>query len=188
MWGLSREGSLSGSAQDVFVLDKQKSKINPLTGTRWGWRHRFHCLNIVLCTIGATFLCILEILKHVEGHTRNTGHQVVAFCIAILQAINGYYILFNILKTIYMYIQNTKNLILKIKYTVYILNIRNRLKLILVGLEPVIKRDDIIMMLFKGMPWWYSDKGVQFFYCDTVSIKLILILELSIMCCFRVIQ
>lgn len=59
-----------------------------------------------------------------------------------------------------MYIQNTKNLILKIKYTVYILNIRNRLKLILVGLEPVIKRDDIIMMLFKGMPWWYSDKGV----------------------------
>lgn len=94
MWGLSREGSLSGSAQDVFVLDKQKSKINPQTGTRWGWRHRFHCLNIVLCTIGATFLCILEILKHVEGHTRNTGHQVVAFCIAILQAINGYYILF----------------------------------------------------------------------------------------------
>lgn len=87
-----------------------------------------------------------------------------------------------------MYIQNTKNLILKIKYTVYILNIRNRLKLILVGLEPVIKRDDIIMMLFKGMPWWYSDKGVHFFYCDTVSIKLILILELCIVCCFRVIQ
>lgn len=87
-----------------------------------------------------------------------------------------------------MYIQNTKNLILKIKYTVYILNIRNWLKLILVGLEPVIKGDDIIMMLFKGMPWWYSDKGVQFFYCDTVSIKLILILELCIMCCFRVIQ
>lgn len=46
-----------------------------------------------------------------------------------------------------MYIQNTKNLILKIKYTVYILNIRNRLKLILVGLEPVIKRDDIIMIV-----------------------------------------
>lgn len=87
-----------------------------------------------------------------------------------------------------MYIQNTKNLILKIKYTVYILNIRNWLKLILVGLEPVIKGDDIIMMLFKGMSWWYSDKGVQFFYCDTVSIKLILILELCIMCCFRVIQ
>lgn len=52
---------------------------------------------------------------------------------------------------------------LKIKYAVYILNIRNRLKLILVGLEPVKKRDDIIMMLFKGMPWWYSDKGVRFF-------------------------
>lgn len=47
-----------------------------------------------------------------------------------------------------MYIQNTKNLILKIKYTVYILNIRNRLKPILVGLAPVKKRDDIIMMLF----------------------------------------
>lgn len=66
-----------------------------------------------------------------------------------------------------MYIQNTKNLILKIKYTVYILNIRNRLKLILVGLEPVKKRDDIIMMVFKGMQWWYSEKGVRFFF--TVS-------------------
>lgn len=43
-----------------------------------------------------------------------------------------------------MYIQNTNNLILKIKYTVYILNIRNRLKLILVGLASVKKRDNII--------------------------------------------
>lgn len=178
MWRWSREGSLSGSAHDVFVLDKQKWKINPLTGTRWGWRHRFQCLNIVLCTIGATFLCILEILKHVEGHTRNTRHQVVAFCIAILQAINGYYILFNILKIIY--IQNTKNLMLKIKYTVYILNIRNRLKVILVGLAPVKKRDDIIMIMFKGMPWWYSDKGVLFFYCEY--------LFNAWTCCFRVIQ
>lgn len=49
---------------------------------------------------------------------------------------------------------------LKIKYIVYILNICNWLKFILVGLELVIKCDDIIMMLFKGMLWWYFDKGV----------------------------
>lgn len=52
---------------------------------------------------------------------------------------------------------------LKIKYVVYILNICNWLKFILVGLELVKKCDDIIMMLFKGMLWWYFDKGVCFF-------------------------